>query len=632
MCGIFGVWATDRLDASVIESLIYKSWAQLAVRGPDGRGALFGETYGPLTVVMNEAENRCIASDLVFTHTRLSIIDLTNHGAQPMSDRSKKFWVTFNGEIYNYKTIREELKKEGVIFRSDSDTEVLIEAWAHWGTKILEKLTGMYAFAIWDVDSKALYLVRDRVGIKPLYYSNGDGLNICFASDQTTLIKSGAVKFKPNWEGVISGMMFQGALRPKTAYQGINEIPAGSYLRVTTEKLDLIQYWDLRKCDETLSAEADILAKARDLLVKSVRSTLISDVNVATLLSGGIDSSIITGMAAKEHPNISAYTLAWRDSLAGGSELSQASRFASKHGIDHHIEMLDDGEIADSFDVMLETFEEPMGVLEPHFPIADKLNKNNVKVVLEGLGPDEMLGGYGHYKFIKSWERLKNLRPFLKNVSIGNDRVNKLIQLCNSETAADAYVALFNGYLWGRPEKIFEEDIVPTGWNPVTTVKELYPRAWTDFKDPMQVFNYLDLKIYIGTHHNHTTDKFLMAKGIEGRFPYLEKDWLEFCFNLDSKYKMQNGIQKVLMKKLAVEFMDAKTINMPKIGFGIPEAEFVTNSKIKERIYGLINNLQKRGIVQNKEINNLFACKNINRKIARKLIYLASLEKWLEEA
>lgn len=632
MCGIFGVWAKDRLDASIIESFIYKSWAQLAVRGPDGRGALFGDICGPLTVVMNEAEHRCVASDLVFTHTRLSIIDLTMHGAQPMSDRSQKFWVTFNGEIYNYKIIREELKKEGVVFRGDSDTEVLIEAWAHWGIKTLEKLTGMYAFAIWEVDSKTLYLVRDRVGIKPLYYSNAKGFNICFASDQTTLIKSGAVKFKPNWEGVISGMMFQGALRPRTAYQDINEVPAGSYLKVTADKLDLIEYWDLRKCNEKLGSEEEVLAKARELLAKSVRSTLISDVNVATLLSGGIDSSIITAMAAKEHPNISAYTLAWRDSLAAGSELSQASWFASKHRIDHHIEMLDDSEIAESFDDMLETFEEPMGVLEPHFPIADRLHRNNVKVVLAGLGPDEMLGGYGHYKFIKRWKLLKNLRPFLKNVSNGNDRVSKLIHLCSSESAADAYVTLFNGYLWGRPEKIFEEDMVPRGWDPIREVKELYPRAWTDFKDPIQVFNYLDLKIYIGTHHNHTTDKFLMAKGIEGRFPYLEKDWLEYCFNLDSKYKMQDGIQKVLMKKLAAEFMDLKAINMPKIGFGIPEAEFVINSKIKDRIQGLINSLKKRGIVQNKEINRLLACKNIDRKIARKLIYLASLEKWLEGA
>lgn len=625
MCGIFGVYSESGISRIEAIQYIQKSWSLNQHRGPDGRGALIKSINGEQKLFHNYLTDVQENINLVLTHNRLAIIDLSNDGLQPMQDISKRFSISFNGEIYNYIEIRNELKSCGVSFIGDTDTEVILQSWKKWGPNSIAKFVGMFAFVLHDSRDNSLYLVRDRVGIKPLYYSHINDGSIGFSSEQTTLIEAGFLDFVPNWSGVISGMMFQGALRPETVYEKIHAVPPGHYLKFKDCKLFLEEYWDLEEKSCNLSY-SEVVDRANYLLSEAIKSTLVSDVPVASLLSGGLDSTLMVNELCKYISNSSAFTLAWSSNDGADSEFVAAKSFAQRNKINHTKCLIRPDDILSDFDEMLNTFQEPIGVLEPHMPISQKLNQNNVKVVLAGLGPDEMLGGYGHYKYIKIWEKF---RYFPKCIPEFDGRFGKLIRFLSAKNPADAYITLFNGYLWNKPDDIFTPDVIPSGWNPLQIAKRSFPKAWDNISDPIKIFNYLDLKIYIGTHHNLTSDQFLMRKGIEGRFPYLDHRWMEFLFNLPTAYKIDNSNQKVLMKILAKDLMSDSQINSKKIGFGIPEDGFVNNAKFKNRLNDMCSHVMDTGIVKKEVVLNLVQKSTLDRKESRKLIYLASLSRWL---
>jgi len=627
MCGIFGVYDFRGYSSKEAINLIERSWSSLRHRGPDGHGAFLRSKSRNQQVHYDAPRDIFEDVELVFTHSRLAIIDLTSDGSQPMADQYNRYAITFNGEIYNFKELRSALMSDGVRFRTNTDTEVIIEAWRKWGVDAVERLNGMFAFALFDSVSEELFLVRDRVGIKPLYYTRTKN-GIAFASEQLTLLKTGVVQFCPNWDGVVCGMMFQGSLRPNTVYRGICELKPGHYLRFNKKQFECRKYWDL-KIEPNYAESDEIVKKAQSLLAQAVQRTLVSDVPIASLLSGGLDSAVMVNEINKYAKDVSAYTLVWDDELGRDSEYAAASHLASQIGVKHYKCEVSLTSFAENFTNMLDTFQEPMGLFEPHFPVASSMSENRVKVVLAGLGPDEMLGGYGHYRYLGSWIKSAPLRTMFKPPKLSGTRVNKLLRFLLAPTIADAYVTLFNGYLWNDPLEIFSPDTLPSGWDPHIQVRDSFPAAWDQIKDPLMVFNYLDLKVYIGTHHNLTTDLFLMSQGIEGRFPFLDHIWLEYLYNLPSEFKVAGKHKKILMKILASSFLSESQLNSKKIGFGVPELAIVSNAGVYKKMKEMCLELTESPFINHKTLFSVLNSPLRTRRDARKLIYLASLSRWL---
>ena len=624
MCGIFGITKNNQIDYVNTFDLIGKSWELMKNRGPDGKGGVIFNN-DQASYFKNLSEMPKISCHTIFTHRRLSIIDLSQNASQPMHDKTKRFWITYNGEIYNYKEIRKELISHGSSFKTKSDTEVILEAWSKWGPACLEKFVGMFAFSIYDMKDKKIFLVRDRVGIKPLYYvHNSNGL--AFASEQATLLGCGVYNIKPNWDGILSGIFFRGALRPNTVYDDIYALKPGHYAVFENNQLKHYEFWDLME-DQASFTKKENLIKGEKLLNQVIERTMISDVPVASLMSGGIDSSTMSVISSKKNKETTVFTLGWDEKSDSVSEIPFAKKIAKKHNLNHEINIIDEKYISKNISSIANIFEEPIGMLEPHYPIAQSVNEKNFKVLLNGLGPDEMLGGYKYYKILNYWKWIKKVNLFQLS-SFKNNKLNKILAIISSKSIPELYVNSFGGYLWHDPTELFESGIVNKDWKPVDAVKENFPKAWSKIKDPIRIFNYLDLKIYIGTHHNHTSDKFLMHKSIEGRFPYLDHKWLEFCYNLPSSMKIEGSKQKLLLRDLSTKVVGNFIINNTKKGFLINPKYFLNNKKTMDWVSQNIKDLSKRAIIRKEYISSFQ--KNSNSLSPNKILYLAYLENWLK--
>jgi asparagine synthase (glutamine-hydrolysing) len=631
MCGIFGVVSDRPISTGRCGSLIHDSWESLHQRGPDGRGAMIWDFQtGAKFSSTADFDLGDAQPQAIFTHTRLSILDLTTLAAQPLADSTGRYWINYNGEVYNYTDIRNRLIRQyQVNFRTSSDTEVIVEAWSKWGMKCVSLFRGMFAFSIFDSYERKLFLVRDRIGIKPLYYFAHKGY-IAFASDQTTLLKSGLVPVQVNWDGVISGVMFKGSLRPRTVYDGITAVPAGHIATFHENSLTISTYWDLVPCETSPQDESQCIDELHSLLKESIRLNLVSDVPVGTLLSGGIDSGTMSAIISMYQKGTSAFTLAWHDEHLGGSnELVNARGVAQRYSLHHKVCFVDEDPLESTLNEMQDLYEEPIGQLEPHLCIAEAVSRSGIKVLLSGLGPDETLGGYSYYKYLDKWRRLGRFRFLASFLPRMKHRNEKARQALLQATPADLYVHLFKGYLWYDPRDVFTPDVCPPNWSATEHVRGLFPKAWSNFKDPVQVFNYLDLKIFIGTHHNHTSDRFLMCRGIEGRFPYLDHVWLERAFSLPEAMKIRGAEQKWALRKIAEKYLDAKLLTTPKTGFSVPDFNQVRDMQTSSYYQNELSNLNKRGIFKQDVIKLLHLEGASEERIRRRFLYFTCFERWI---
>ena len=235
---------------------------------------------------------------------------------------------------------------------------------------------------------------------------------------------------------------------------------------------------------------------------------------------------------------------------------------------------------------IMDLFDEPIGIIEPHYPIAETVSLDNKKVLLNGLGPDELLG-YHYYRNIKYFNMIKKLKYFLSLIPINSGRINRLKRISILKKISELYINSFCGYLWDMPNQIFNQDIIPENWNIFSHVENLFPKAFfAENLDDIKVFNYLDLKLFIGTHHNHSSDKYLMHKGIEGRFPYLDHTWVEFCFfSLENKFKIRKNEQKWLIKILPINILKKKQLTKKRKVFNIPEFSFTQKNETWDRYW-----------------------------------------------
>src|SRR5258706_11044058 len=397
MCGIFGVVAKG---SQASQELLVRAQGSLAHRGPDDSG----------TAIIDGGPAECC--QIGFAHTRLSIIDLSPLGHQPMQDPSTGNWIVFNGEIYNFRDLRGELERAGAEFRSQSDTEVILAAYRVWGEDCLTRLRGMFAFGLWDAQKQRLLLVRDPMGIKPLYYYES-GTNFLFASEVRTLLDSGFVPRKIDLTGVLSYLTFGSVYEPWTIVEGVQAVPPGHVLRLERGAVSLREYWSPLGCaigntgQDAPSRNGTSTARRPSSLREAAVSHLVSDVPVGVFLSGGIDSSSLVAVMSNNGVRASTFSLVFDEEEFNEAPYSRevARRFGSEH-----LEIpVSEQDTLTLLPEALRAMDQPTIDGINTYLVSAKTRSAVVKVALTGLGADEMFAGYSSFRLVPGIERIAAL-------------------------------------------------------------------------------------------------------------------------------------------------------------------------------------------------------------------------------
>ena len=536
--------------------------AALAHRGPDGEDCLVDGPVG-------------------LGHRRLAIIDLTPAGKQPMRDGSGRYVITYNGEIYNYRELRAELEKLGHRFRSQSDTEVLVNAWAEWGVAALQRLNGMFALAIWDSRERTLTLARDRYGIKPLYYASADNA-LLFGSEAKALLAHPALGVALDREALLEYLTFQNLFTDRTLFRGVRLLPAGSYLVATaaTPPAAPVRYWDFHFEEPGGQVrEEECIEELDRLFRQAVERQLVSDVELGAYLSGGLDSSSITAIASRQLPYIKTFTCGFDLHSASGLELAFDERDAAEQlsyllKTEHYEMVLKAGDMERVMPRLAWHIEEPrVGQSYPNYYIAQLASKF-VKVALAGTGGDELFGGY----------------PWRYYRAVVND---------DFEQYVDKYYAFWQRLL---PNTVLKKVCAPI-WGDVQHVwtrdifRHVFARHAENLTRPEDYVNhslYFEAKTFL---HGLLVmeDKLSMAHGLETRVPFLDNDLVDFAMRLPvrmklgkltevvrqdenepgpktAKYTARTNDGKLLLRKLMERYVPREVSTRDKQGFSAPDA------------------------------------------------------------
>jgi asparagine synthase (glutamine-hydrolysing) len=623
MCGIFAYFSKEDIDSYYANKLLKDSYCLLRDRGPDGSGFATINSSNKCSAIYSIDDHIQKPISGLLLHTRLAIQDLSSLALQPMKDDGDNSILVFNGEIYNFLQLRFEIESFGYKFKSKSDTEVLLYGWKIWGCKLVNKLQGMFAIIIYDAQERKVYLIRDRVGIKPLYFYLKDGKLI---AGSTVEVVVRALKKIPevDWNSIEQGKIFDGIIRPNTAFLDINSVEPGTINIVDLLSYEVTKrkYWNFSESKKNnCNGEDDLINRLDRLLNESVEKMLVSDRGIGVMMSGGVDSSLIGAIARIHSTSLVAYTLNVKSNSKDHPEVKRAKKFAASKNIAHKvIDAPINIEVAD-LELMFNIFDEPMGFIEPHFYIAKQMAANNDRVVLCGLGPDELMSGYRYYKNIQQLNVFNKIfwaLSFFRKYSIRIDRLGDLIGATNYD--------VFYGHLVKK--RMFWKNKIYEKSDELREDKEVENLNYKDLSF-MDEINRRDFKFYIGSHHNHTTDSFLMNQGIEGRFPFLDENLLDFMLNLDQKYKYSNGSGKYLLKKLARRYLPSSIIDGKKYGFNIYPSGLFDSSELRDYLLRNLNELKFKKIISSELINkNKLEDMSLNES---ELLYLVSLNWWLNK-
>jgi len=553
MCGIVGIYQSKGFHGDT--GLLLKAAEMLKKRGPDDTGAWNDEYIG-------------------MGHRRLAILDLTETGHQPMISDDGRYVIVFNGEIYNFQELRQTL---GGQWRSNSDTEVILAAYGKWGSGCLQYFHGMFAFAIWDRWEKRLFAARDRMGVKPFYYHHSEGKFVfssrpraLFALDQTLSIDTDEQALRLYLEcGYIPA--------PYSIYKSVKKLPPAHFLMIDEKGLRIERYWDFRKIRPETSwvhrSEEDLLEELDEIISRSVKSRMISDVPLGAFLSGGIDSSLVVAMM-KRHSNRPVKTFTIGFSEEAYDESGFASAVADHLETDHKSEHMRIDELLALMPTFLEEFDEPF-FDSSAFPVmaVSRLARKHVTVSLSGDGGDELFGGYHYYQIIEKINFLYRLPDALRHLTssaIGVFPSHQLRLLAGALSQSDIVTAFaFSRSIAKDFSGFFNDDVLKKTHG----IHELFKIAEKDFSDdlcPSEKGMRLDALFTLPDDYLQKVDVASMAFSLESRDPLLEHDLVEWAMKLPISWKLRHGVNKYLLRKLAYKFVPKALLDRPKMGFAVP--------------------------------------------------------------
>jgi asparagine synthase (glutamine-hydrolysing) len=571
MCGIWGLWTSQQYNQD-LDSLAKDGISTLTHRGPDDSG----------TVHLRTGDSN---GSLVLGHRRLSIIDLSKAGHQPMIDKQTGNWIVFNGEVYNFKDIREELISLGCTFQSKTDTEVILQSYRVWGKRCIEKWRGMFAVALWDASRQEIFLIRDRLGVKPLYYYYKDGLFI-FSSEIRAIIATGLVQRNINLAALNTYLMLGSIQDPLTIIEGINSLPAAHTLTVSNKSIRMEEYWDFSSSPEKENIDyQQISENIKNYLEDSVRLRLISDVPLGLFLSGGIDSSALALLMQKSlHKQVKAFTVGF--SYKAFDEASQAAQTAGQLGLEHHTIHLTQEEMVTTVSKAINHLDQPSIDGVNTYQVSSAVKRAGITVALSGIGGDEAFCGYNHFRSIPRMEyygRHINNIPFILRFAL-----NSFLKIARSDRIEKLRSWLLSDYGFTHPYYLLRTLFLPTHISNLITpeatsamnfdewaelVKRNLDRS-TKFDDINRV-SYLEFKTYIPNTLLRDTDVMSMANSLEVREPFLDHILLEEIMKLPGSFKLKGQFPKSLLIKSLPGSLPINVVEGRKRGFTLPYSEWL---------------------------------------------------------
>ncbi|MCR5089541.1 MAG: asparagine synthase (glutamine-hydrolyzing) [Oscillospiraceae bacterium] len=579
MCGICGFSSSRPISR---ESLSCMN-GTLRHRGPDDGGIY-------ITAVRQ--------NHVGLAHRRLSVLDLSASGHQPMLTEDGGYAVVFNGEIYNYESIRKELEAEGEVFQSRSDTEVLLKGWRRWGEAILPRCNGMFAFAVLNRASGELFLARDRMGVKPLfYYLDGDML--LFASELKAIIACPEVRAEVN-TNVLPDYLYQGYISgEETVYKNVYRLLPGHCAVYSGRQLRTRQWWALPAAGESeLSYEA-ARQKLKELLFDAVKLRMISDVPLGSFLSGGIDSSLITAVAARcSAEPLKTYTIGFRNRKY--DESVWAAEVAKVLKTEHHMTEVADEDFEEMLDRLSWYYDEPFAdPSEIPTMLVSKAARQDVTVVLSGDAGDELFGGYNNHATVAKYETAKALAPLtapLMKVPGLSPRLQRRMEMLRDyRRLGSAGVQL-----WEAPTARAVLDLC--GQPPLPFCGELPERDAVGRRMRLDCMGYLPDDILV------KVDRASMSWSLEARCPLLDYRLVEFAFSLPQKYKYAGGVRKKILKDVLYDFVPKALFERPKQGFKIPLRDYLGSAQ-REKLLRLSSPafLEEQGLFRPESVSLLLS-------------------------
>lgn len=623
MCGICGIYNFD-LKESADKSVLTKMTRVLNHRGPDDEGFFVSKNVG-------------------LGHKRLSIIDLTSLARQPMANEDESVWVTFNGEIYNYLELRKELLKAGHTFKSNSDTEVIVHLYEDYGERFLEKLNGMFAFALYDRKKEKLIIARDRLGIKPVYYY-ADKRRVIFASEIKAILRC-KIKPVPNFSAINDYIVFQFCLGEKTFFKDIKKVLPGHYVVIKNSGIKIKKYWDLDYNIDNSHSEDYFASKLESLLNDSLSLQMRSDVPIGAYLSGGLDSSIVACIAGKSlsKTDFKSFTGAFKE----GKEYdeTQYSRLVSKFVKAEQNEIYLTGKDFVNIMPKLAYFmDEPAGgpgIFPQYF--VSKMAAGKVKVVLGGQGGDEVWGGYARYLVAYLEQALKGailnnqdegkyvvtLKSIVPNLGI-IENYGPVIRNFFSEGFFGPMDERYFRLIRRTDENVFDADFLKKVKKDNSLVEE--------FKS---IFNYPNSASYFNkmTHFDIKTilpvllqveDRASMANSLESRVPLIDHRIVELSAIIPPKIKFKGGKSKYILKKAVKNFIPGKILERKdKIGFAVPLSEWYKKNPVKDFVNETLTSkrAKERGVYNILKIKQMIGREE---KFSRTIWGLLCMELWFK--
>ena len=632
MCGLVGFIAKSQ-KLKIVENMLKIQ----TYRGPDDSGIYFDEQSG-----------------VHLGHNRLSIQDLSSHGHQPFISNCKNYVIVFNGEVYNFKTIRGKLEDLGHEFISNSDTEVILYSYKEWGMQCLDKFIGMFAFSILDKVQNKLFLARDRAGVKPLYYYTCDN-QFMFSSEIKSFHKHPNFKKEQNLEVLPCFFQFGYIPAPYTIFKNCFKLESGHYLELKIDNLEfrITRYWDVNDYylqEKFSKSEDEILRDIEKILDDAIDLRMISDVPVGVFLSGGYDSSLVASILAKKQgKKINTFTIGFDDPKY--NEAEHAKTIARYLGTNHTEYYMKNQDMLDLVEKLPFYYDEPFGDSSA-LPtmIVSKLAKQHVKVVLSADGGDEAFCGYSKYFFLNKFQNIflnSFKREVLKaglnlfsvdSIAFINDKLPKKLKQTNIKDKFTKFQRAINSH---NLEEMFENASSYTDKNEVAKFlkvqrEEKIFSKWdkienVEFLNQMMAIDY---KLFMNDDVLTKVDRATMSVSIEGREPLLDHRIIEYMARVPFELKYKNNQGKYLLRRVLYKYLPKELVDKPKSGFQIPLNEWLRNELKPLALKYLDETRLDDNIFNIKEINSIkvrfFGGVDIGATIWFLLIYQMWKEKWLD--